>query len=206
MDTNRWTLSDYLQIGFGGFPYGGLMSIDVTYKCNLHCLHCCFSRQDNAFEISSEEWVARLEKMKSRGKPLFICGWLGGEPLLRPEVIEVGKRYFKSNIIFTNGTIELPSWPDCTFVVSVPGTKVHYQDLTGADGKVYDLVKDHANPPDLNVVVSFCITRRNVSSISGFLSEWQTIQRYEGCSSSSTLHEWAKARNSGLIGLSGIMS
>jgi len=33
MEVNRWTLSDYLQIGFGGFPFGGLMSIDVTYRC-----------------------------------------------------------------------------------------------------------------------------------------------------------------------------
>jgi len=87
MEANRWTLSDYLQIGFGGFPFGGLMSIDVTYRCNLHCLHCYFSRQDYTSELSVDKWIDLLEKMKSRGKPLFICGWLGGEPLLRPDVV-----------------------------------------------------------------------------------------------------------------------
>ena len=46
MEANRWTLSEYLQIGFSGFPFGGLMSIDVTYRCNLQCVHCYFSRQD----------------------------------------------------------------------------------------------------------------------------------------------------------------
>jgi hypothetical protein len=50
-------------------------------------------------------------------------------------------------------------------------------ELTGADGKTYDLVKDHANRPDLHVIVSFCITRRNVSSILGFLTEWQNETR-----------------------------
>ncbi|MGQ9509464.1 MAG: radical SAM protein [Thermodesulfobacteriota bacterium] len=180
METNRWSLSDYLQIGFGGFPFGGLMSIDVTYRCNLHCLHCYFSRQDYTSELSVDKWIAQLENMKSRGKPLFICGWLGGEPLLRPDVIEAGKKFFKSNIIFTNGTIELPSWPDCTFVVSVPYTKIHYQEITGADDKVYDLVKEHANRPDLNVIVSFCIMRKNVSSILSFLLEWQNDTKIRG--------------------------
>jgi len=180
METNRWTLSDYLRVGLSGFPLDSLVSIDVTYRCNLHCLHCYFSRQDYTSELSVEEWIRHLERMKSRKSPLYICGWLGEEPLLRPEVIEAGKQYFKSNLIFTNGTMELPSWPDCTFVVSVPGTKIHYQELTGAEGRIYDLVKDHANRPDLRVIVSFCITRKNASSILSFLPEWQNDTKIRG--------------------------
>jgi len=180
MESNRWTFFDYLRVGVSGFPSGGLVSIDVTYRCNLHCIHCYFSRQEYASELSVEEWIRHLEIMKSRKSPLYICGWLGGEPLLRPEVIRVGKQYFKSNIIFTNGTLKLPSWPDCTFVVSVPGTKIHYQELTGADGKTYDRVKEHANRRDLRVIVSFCITRRNVSSLLGFLTEWQNDTKIKG--------------------------
>jgi hypothetical protein len=95
-------------------------------------------------------------------------------------VIEAGKRFFKSNIVFTNGTLELPPWSDCTFVVSVPGTRVPYQELTGAGSTTYDLVKKHANRPDPHVIVSFCITRRNVSSILNFLSEWQNETRIQG--------------------------
>lgn len=180
MEPNRWTFSDYLKIGLSGFPYGGLMSIDVTYRCNLHCLHCYFSRQDYTSELSVDEWMSLLKQIKSRNKPLYICGWLGGEPLLRQEVIETGRKFFKSNIIFTNGTLPLPSWPDCTFVVSVPGTKICYQELTGANESVYDLVKDHANRPDLHVIVSFCITRKNAPSILSFLQEWQNDTKIRG--------------------------
>lgn len=180
MESNRWSLFDYLHVGVSGFPLDGLVSIDVTYRCNLHCIHCYFRRQEYASELSVEEWIRNFETMKSRESPLYICGWLGGEPLLRPKVIEEGKHYFKSNIVFTNGTLELPKWSDCTFVVSVPGTKIHYQELTGADAKTYDLVKDHANRPDLRVIVSFCITRRNVSSILGFLTEWQNETKIKG--------------------------
>lgn len=180
MESNRWTLSDYLRIGLAGFPPEGLMSIDVTYRCNLHCLHCYFSPQNYTSELSPDRWGVELETMASRGAPLYICGWLGGEPLLRPEVIEAGKRFFKSNIIFTNCTLELPDWPDCTFVVSVPGTRVFYQELTGGGRGTYDLVREHANRPDLYVVVSFCITRRNVFSIMDFLSEWRNETGIQG--------------------------
>jgi len=180
MESNRWSIFDYLHVGVSGFPPNGLVSIDVTYRCNLHCIHCYFTRQGFTSELSVEEWGRNFETMKSRGSPLYICGWLGGEPLLRPEAIEEGKRYFKSNIVFTNGTLELPKWSDCTFVVSVPGTKLHYQELTGADGKTYDLVKDHANRPDLHVIVSFCITRKNASSVLSFLTEWQNDTKVRG--------------------------
>jgi hypothetical protein len=65
-------------------------------------------------------------------------------------------------------------------VVSVPGTKIYYKELTGANGSVYDLVKGHANRPDLDVIVSFCITRKNVSSILSFLLEWQNDTKIRG--------------------------
>jgi len=180
MEPNRWSLFDYLHVGVSGFPLDGLVSIDVTYRCNLHCTHCYFTHQGFTSELSVEEWVRNFETMKSRGSPLYICGWLGGEPLLRPDVVEAGRKFFKSNIIFTNGTIELPSWPDSKFVVSVPGTKLHYQELSGADDQTYDLVKRNANRPDLNVIVSFCITRKNVSSILSFLLEWRNETRIKG--------------------------
>jgi hypothetical protein len=180
MESNRWTVSDYLRIGLAGFPEEGLMSIDVTYRCNLHCLHCYFSRQNYVSELSPDRWVSRLKRMKSAGAPLYICGWLGGEPLLRPDVVEAGKRFFKSNVIFTNGTLELPAWPDCSFVVSVPGTRIPYQQLTGAESRTYDLVKEHASRSDLEVLVSYCITRRNASSILSFLSEWQNETKVQG--------------------------
>ncbi len=121
MKSNRWTLSDYLRIGLTGFPPEGLLSIDVTYRCNLHCLHCYFSRQDYISQLSSDRWVTELKRMESRGAPLYICGWLGGEPLLRPEVIEAGRRFFKSSIIFTNGALGLPRGPTVPLSSLFPG-------------------------------------------------------------------------------------
>lgn len=176
MGKNRWAVTDYMKIGLFGFPYPGLMSIDVTYRCNLLCRHCYFRAQAYKEELSSEEWIELLESLRREGLPLYICGWLGGEPLLRPEVVEAGKGYFKSNIIFTNGTCELPNWHDCTFVVSVPGPQEVYSEITGAPPELYLLVKGHASRADLRVIISYCITKRNEGAIEAFVKEWKETE------------------------------
>lgn len=172
MKPNSWTVLDYIRIGLGGFPQGGLVGIDVTYRCDLNCRHCYFKRQAYRSELSLAQWQAKLEKLKAERAPLDICGWLGGEPLLRPDVLEMGKSYFKSNVIFTNGTRELPEWQDCKFIVSVPGTRRLYSEITGTRNGTYDLVKEHADRPDLDVVVAFCLTRHNADCVEAFIEEW----------------------------------
>jgi MoaA/NifB/PqqE/SkfB family radical SAM enzyme len=47
--------------------------------------------------------------------------WMGGEPLMRPDVLREGTKLFPRNIVTTNGTIDLIDLPNCTYVVSVDG-------------------------------------------------------------------------------------
>jgi len=42
---------------------------------------------------------------------------------VRKQLVEVGRHYFKHNTIVTNGTMELPDWPNCTWVISIDGTE-----------------------------------------------------------------------------------
>ena len=174
--SNRWTISDYIKIGLKGMPQRSLGGIDVTYRCNLSCKHCYFIKQGYRSEWSTEQWQERFEELKKDGFPFLICGWLGGEPLLRKDLIDKGRRYFKSNIVFTNGTIELPEWPDVTFSVSVHGTEDVYYMMTGAKPGTYERVKENANRADLDVVIGFCVTRLNYTCIERMLDEWgQTL-------------------------------
>lgn len=170
--SNRWTVSDYVKVGLWGMPPKSLGGIDVTYRCNLSCRHCYFTKQGYQSEWSTEEWLARFERLKKDGFPFMICGWIGGEPLLRKDLIKKGRRCFKSNVVFTNGTIELPDWPEVTFSVSVHGTEDLYYRMTGAKAGAYDRVKRTADRPDLNVVVAFCVTRLNYRCIEEMLDEW----------------------------------
>lgn len=122
--------------------------------------------------MSIDDWMVKFERFRKEGFPFLICGWIGGEPLLRKDLIEAGRRYFKSNVIFTNGTIELPYWPDVTFSVSVHGTKNYYYRMTGAKRGTYEQIKENANRADLNVVIAFCVARLNYPCIEEMLMEW----------------------------------
>ena len=169
---NTWTVSDYLKVGLKGMPQGCLGGKDVTYRCNLTCRHCYFMKQNHHHELSVTEWLARFEALKKQNFPFMICGWIGGEPLLRKELVEQGKRYFKSNVVFTNGTINLPYWPDVTFSVSIHGTEHYYYEMTGAKPGTYQRIKKNVDRVDLDVVLAFCVTRLNYYCIEDMLEEW----------------------------------
>src|SRR5512141_2960023 len=117
-----------------GLPRNAFGSIDVTQRCNLRCKHCYFFEHDQPERaLGGDDWVALLESWKrtrSRWEfPFFQCSWVGGEPLLRPEVVERCRRFFRYNLVVTNGTLRLPDWSDVDFYVSIDGDEEVHEDL-----------------------------------------------------------------------------
>src|SRR5205814_1909600 len=88
------TAYDLAKIGFFlfGFPRNAFGSIDVSKECNLRCRHCYFFEQDYEGELSVEQWIGKLETLKATTSradwPFFQCTWVGGEPLIRKDLIE----------------------------------------------------------------------------------------------------------------------
>ena len=109
-------LYDLGRFDLFGKPNGAIGAIDITNRCNLRCRHCYFYAHDyeEKPELSDHEWIEKLESLKDTDFPFYQCSWIGGEPLLRKDLIERGMKYFKSNVIATNGTIELPPGPTST--------------------------------------------------------------------------------------------
>jgi len=173
---------DVAKVGFRlfGLPRNGFGSIDVTQKCNLRCKHCYFFENDQPERaLSVDEWVTVLEgwkRTRSRWEfPFFQCSWVGGEPLLRPEVIERCRKFFRYNLVVTNGTLPLPDWPDVDFYVSVDGDEEIHEDLRQCKG-IYRKIKQNvlARGPG-RVTVSYCITRQNAHCIERMVEEWAPI-------------------------------
>ena len=129
---------DVAKLGFFlfGFPRNGFGSIDVTKECNLRCEHCYFFEGGDGEapayvgqpELSVDQWIEKLEQLRSTRSrlefPFFQCTWVGGEPLVRKELIERGRHFFRHNTVVTNGTIPLPDWPDVKWYVSIDGDEV----------------------------------------------------------------------------------
>lgn len=156
-----------------GKPKGAIGSIDITNRCNLRCKHCYFYAHDyeEKPELTDDEWIEKLEGLKETDFPFYQCSWVGGEPLLRKDLIERGMKYFKSNLVATNGTIELPNWPDVNFYISVDGRKETHDAIRGRG--CYDKILKHVSRPELKIHVSMVINKMNYQDIEYFLEEWK---------------------------------
>ncbi len=164
---------DLARFDLFGRPAGMISSFDITNRCNLRCKHCYFFAHDyNAKdELTNEQWIAKLESLKETDFPFYQCSWVGGEPLLRQDLIEQGMPYFKSNLIATNGTIELPNWPDVNFYISVDGPKEMHDEIRGA-GMYEKTRKNASGRPDLKIIVSMVINSENYTGVERFIEDW----------------------------------
>lgn len=151
------------------YPLG--ISVDLTNRCNLNCKHCYFHFQNQSEELDDEMMIARINEIMKNHPSVMHAGWLGGEPLLRKELLIRCTKLFKLNMIVTNGTFELPVLTNSVFNVSVDGTKKYYEEIRGA--KVYDKVKENANRSDIKVNVACVLNSINSDCIEALLNEWK---------------------------------
>jgi MoaA/NifB/PqqE/SkfB family radical SAM enzyme len=157
-----------------GIPQDAVCSVDVTNQCNLRCHHCYFFEHEQPEDLAVERWRNFFDQMKAEGFPFFSCSWVGGEPLMRQEIIEMGSRYFRRNMVVTNGTIRIPDWPHVNFKVSVDGKEARHDRLRGA--RTYQRIKRHihdAAARNLRIGITTVLTRENESELEEFVEEWK---------------------------------
>ncbi|MBT4511754.1 MAG: radical SAM protein [Chloroflexi bacterium] len=85
-----------------------LVAWEITRRCNLFCDHCRAAAEDIAYEgeLSTEECFGIIDSILDIGKPMLIL--TGGEPLLRPDIFEIGKYASGKGlrvVLGTNGTV-----------------------------------------------------------------------------------------------------
>jgi 12,18-didecarboxysiroheme deacetylase len=81
---------------------------NCTRRCNLRCRHCYSRSADRHYEseMTTEEGFALLEDLAQFGAPVVLFS--GGEPLTRPDLLELVERAVKLGlraVISTNGTL-----------------------------------------------------------------------------------------------------
>lgn len=86
--------------------------VNITNRCNLRCKHCFVFREGNPNtsteknEMPAEEMIKEIMQYKEKYGIIRML-WMGGEPLLRKDVLELGVKLFSKNVIATNGTLPL---------------------------------------------------------------------------------------------------
>ncbi|SHF24123.1 radical SAM additional 4Fe4S-binding SPASM domain-containing protein [Marinitoga hydrogenitolerans DSM 16785] len=79
---------------------------DVTYRCNLNCLHCCFGDSNNNNNVNKELTTLEAKKLFDELSDLKIISFqfAGGEPMIRKDFFELAEYVCKKNIITTVAT------------------------------------------------------------------------------------------------------
>ena len=86
-------------------------SIELTYRCNLRCIHCYLDRRSNlestiARELTTQQIIAIIDQISDAGCLFLLL--TGGEPLSRndfPEIYRHAKKRGMILTVFTNGTL-----------------------------------------------------------------------------------------------------
>lgn len=116
--------------------------LELTYRCNLHCVHCYtdpFNRTDLLEkELHFEDWLNLFDQLASAG--ILWITFTGGEAAIHPRFRELYAEAKKRGFIlslFTNATVITESLAD--FLAEDPPFTIEVS-LHGADSKVFDRV------------------------------------------------------------------
>ncbi len=128
--------------------------VNITNSCNLKCEHCFVFRDGNANLVQNQEDDKNLIDQliglqKKHGIHTML--WMGGEPLIKKELLKKGLPYFEHNTITTNGTLPLVDYSQYTksllYVISLDGPE-HVNDELRGRGVFQRVLKTLSNIPE----------------------------------------------------------
>jgi len=113
-----------------GDRYFPVAMVNVTNRCTLKCRTCFVFREGNpndpakrlADEMDKDTMLETLALLRDR-QQIRTMVWMGGEPMLRKNVLREGVKLFEENTVVTNGTIDLIDLGKIVYVVSLDGPK-----------------------------------------------------------------------------------
>ncbi len=155
-------------------------SADIINVCNLHCEHCYWwlNRKENE-DLTVEQWKKIIDE-KFKKQHVFIITLVGGEPMLRPDVVELFVNEFPKRIcVVTNGTFPIPYLKDIYFYwISIDGTEKIHNEIRG-DGtwaktreNVIDYVENNGEKAWKDIWITMTINSRNYKTVRNVIDDW----------------------------------
>lgn len=166
-------LLDILFYGYFKKPFR--VCVDITNKCTLECETCYWRKDIKKHELNDKEWVRKIDKVLEENPSIMQGVWMGGEPMLRYNLIRKLASKFTFNQVFTNGTVPIKPIPKTRFTVSIDGTRKYHNKLRKNS---YDLVKKNILDSEVtSFSVIFLISKINKSAIKKFAEEWSSVPK-----------------------------
>ncbi|NIP62712.1 MAG: radical SAM protein [Nitrosopumilaceae archaeon] len=159
-------------------PFYG--SADIINVCNLHCEHCYWwlNRKEDQ-DLSLDDWKKIIDE-KFKKNHVFIVTVVGGEPLMRKDVVELfAKEFPKRACVVTNGTYPIPHLDGIYFYwVSIDGDKQTHNEIRGEGAweKTRKNVIDYVNSSDKawkDIWITMTINSKNYKTIPQVLDDWK---------------------------------
>jgi len=160
-----------------------LIAWEVTGKCNLKCAHCRMAagQETGNEELSTDECYRLIDQVLEVGHPIIIL--TGGEPLLRSDIVDIGKYATTRGlrvVMGSNGTLvtaeaaaRLKSIPLSRLGVSIdfpsPDKQDKFRGMPGAFAAAMDGIVN-ARRAGIEIQVNTTITKLNVSSLPDLLA------------------------------------
>jgi MoaA/NifB/PqqE/SkfB family radical SAM enzyme len=144
--------------------------VNITNRCTLNCKHCFIYREknpnDRRAEMDTPTMLGKLAELQKRHGIQHML-WMGGEPLLRPDVLREGVPLFEANTVTTNGTLDPIDLPDCNYVISIDGPP-KINDAVRGKGTFNKVMKTLAGIPNQfrpKIICQCVVTKQNENAL-----------------------------------------
>ena len=146
---------------------------EISGKCNLQCPLCYWRKRNDHQELSDKQWETRIKEIIQENPNILGAAWLGGEPMLRFNLVKKLSRYFLHNVIISNGTLPLKRIRNTNYWISVDGTKEYFEKQRGP---FYETVKRNIeNAETKNITIKCVISEINKPCLEDFVKEWSKV-------------------------------
>ena len=162
--------------------------VELTYRCNMDCLHCYVIHDQAQNELTTEEYYKLFDDLADMGTLFLTIS--GGEPFVRKDLkqlIEYATNKHFSIRLFTSGTLLTETWGKFLSEMNIleietsiyganPKTHDEMTRIRGSFYKLMDGIKI-LGKYDIKTNVKFIVTKNNYKEI----TEVKKIVEESGC-------------------------
>lgn len=150
-------------------------SFNISERCPIGC-HCYWRAQGTEPEMSDEDIVKFFQQKRHEGH--VLANIVGGEPYVRPRLLEKVAGIIPFAWLVTSGTTPLLRLRQTTHVISIDGATAETHDRVrrskGLFGRIVRNTERVRAKGDFPMIIHTTLNAMNIGEIEGILQFWQS--------------------------------